>query len=267
MGHGGRDGGEPLLRARARPSARWVLALTSVGVLCAAAVFVSIWHVDGGASSTTLLSGYRPARWYLKHPGPEQRKLMREMSSQIGAPSKHVSSADKAMVAGLERHIESLKLNDPTPSKVTSTKHVVPEADSALADADSVLAGAPQLVRDVLASSQVSKTAGDGGSARNADAKADEVYKDSLEGYERIEEGMAPREPVEGPSQMEMDASKVRQRMERQQLQETPAHQKQEPKVEAISKRQRVRAGTEIARAKKLQAEEADSARAVEKQG
>ena len=99
-------------------------------------------------------------------------------------------------------------------------------ADRALADADSVLDGAPDVVKRVVQASAAQPRAEAAASAADAldkevqaayadslaggqklakganaldtiDDEAHEAYKDSLEGYERLEEGMAPKEPAE----------------------------------------------------------------------
>ena len=46
--------------------------------------------------------------WDPKHPAPEQRKIMREMQSEIARGGK-ATPADKATIAGLEHRVEALK--------------------------------------------------------------------------------------------------------------------------------------------------------------
>ena len=82
------------------------------------------------------------------------------------------------------------------------------------ADAGSVFDGAPPLIQNVLASAK----AGAADQPAGAPSEAQEEYQDALEGYERLEEGMAPREPAEARSQMEMDASQQRHAELEQQL-------------------------------------------------
>ena len=86
-----------------------------------------------------------------------------------------------------------------TARSISGAGHV---ALRAAADAGSVFDGAPPLIQNVLASAK----AGAADQPAGAPSEAQEEYQDALEGYERLEEGMAPREPAEARSQMEMDA-------------------------------------------------------------
>jgi bacteriorhodopsin len=83
---------------------RW-LAVAAV----AAVATVCLWHAGAGAGagsrSVSLLG------WDVRHPGPVQRKLQREMRTEIakGGPA---SPADKSIVAGLVHQVDSLQATD-----------------------------------------------------------------------------------------------------------------------------------------------------------
>ena len=274
-----RDGATPARRALGLVA----VAAAALGLVALAAVLLQPLRLRAPA----LLA------WDPKHPAPEQRKIMREMQSEIARGGK-ATPADKATIAGLEHRVEALKavapaakagklaglggrvgenidINDlilqgadagkdavsaaapamaggallPLPTAaapLTADKALFKDtleqdaelaeqpdmsrADRALADADSVLDGAPDVVKRVVQASAAQPRAEAAASAADAldkevqaayadslaggqklakganaldtiDDEAHEAYKDSLEGYERLEEGMAPKEPAE----------------------------------------------------------------------
>jgi hypothetical protein len=245
---GGRAGGQPLLRARAPAARRRVLVLAAAAALAALAAVWQQTRPDVLYSLVVHQHGENSAliSWDLKHPAPEQRKLQREIQHEI-AQSGEATPADKAKIAGLEHSVETLKavvpagaaakalaadkaLRKDTLAQVAGlAEHVaMSRADRALADADSVLDGAPDVVKEVLQAGAAPKRADaasagdavekelqeaspsplaltDGGqklakdanSLSTIDDEAQEAYKDSLQGYERLEEGAAPRDPAE----------------------------------------------------------------------
>jgi hypothetical protein len=222
MGRGGRDEGSALIRARA--PARKMLGLAAAGVFALATV--GVWHTQ--SSGSTALLG-----WDSHHLVPEQRKLQREMRKEIAKGGK-ANPADKSMIEGLERKVESLKVIDGKDEKALAADEALKSSalvadnaatqketletayEKAMSDADSVLDGAPDVVKKVIGDESRAHGARAANTLDAIDEEAKEEYRDSLEGYERLEEGMAPREPVEMPSQMEMDAKKDRRVLEQQ---------------------------------------------------
>lgn len=183
---------QPLLRGRV--PARKMLGLAAAGMLglTATAVWKAQSHV--GSAPGALLS------WDPAHLVPEQRKIEREMRNEI-AKGGMVNVHDKAVISGQEHNVEALA------TKATQDEFVLhtSAADKALADADDVLDGAPDVIKSVLGA----RAPPHRGQAANAlstiDKEAREDYKDSLEGYERMEEGMAPVEPTEKVADMERE--------------------------------------------------------------
>jgi len=152
------------------------------------------------------------------------------MSNEIAKGGK-AAPADKATIAGLEHRIEALHAvnpgalakdkavnNDVQRAAAKAAKEALRDtsdplltrADKAIADADNVLDGAPDMVKSVLSGIDTVESAKDTNNLDRIDDAAKEEYKDSLQGYERLEEGVAPLEPTERRSQMEMDAKKDR---------------------------------------------------------
>ena len=254
----GRATGLPLLRERAPAASRRVLGLAAAGALAALAAVWQQTRPDVLYSMVVHQHGENSAliSWDLKHPAPEQRKLQREIQHEI-AQGGEATPADKAKIAGLEHRVETLKavlpagaaakalaadkaLRKDTLAEVAGlAEHTaMSRADRALADADSVLDGAPDVVKEVLHAAHAvvrsaqagdvmkredeasaadtaekelqeanpsplaladggQKLANDANALSTIDDGAQEAYKDSLEGYERLEEGAAPRDPAE----------------------------------------------------------------------
>lgn len=220
MGRGGRDEGSALIRPRA--PVRKILGLAAAGVFALATV--GVWQ---SSSRSTALLGWN------SHLVPEQRKVEREMVKEI-AKGGMANTADKSMVEGLVHKVESLKAIDAKDAKVLASDEALKSSTlvadkeafqedasdtaykKALSDADSVLDGAPDVVKKVIGDASRAHAARATNALNDIDQAAKEEYRDTLEGYERLEEGMAPREVVEMPSQMEMDAKKDRRVLEQQ---------------------------------------------------
>jgi len=215
----GRDGAQqPLLRVRT--PGRKMLGLAAAGCVLGLTATSAVWSSQSHSLGSALLS------WDSKHLAPEQRKIEREMNAEItkgGVANVH----NTAMIAGLEHKVESLKALSPgqavadhalykrNPAQDTTQPELMHAsaphmslADKALADADDVLDGAPDVIKSVLRGEAHRAHRAHRARAVNtlaANTGAHEEYTDSLEGYERMEEGVAPVEPTEKVADMERE--------------------------------------------------------------